>query len=340
MLHEPLLPVPCRRVLVRWLKELNLAPVLAVRRKPDHDDRPASEPHHTWQVDAKECIRLANGRQVCWLRLVDEFSGAVLLTVVFDCPRWASVTAGQIQNVLRQAFARWGKPLRIRVDNGYPWGTTGGLPTGLALWLAGMDIEVVNIPVRRPQSNGVVERSQGTGARWSEPWRCQDVAQLQKRLDEEDRVQRQEYAENGGLTRLEAFPALLHSGRGYSRGLEELLWDLGKALAYLERWEVSRPIDQKGQLTLSDRKYYVGVALREQRTRVRLDAATGEWVVRNDEGKELARVAARGLSREEILAYNVCRPKRKRQKAGPTLCPTPVQPAGEGNHAAPPPSVD
>ena len=39
--------------------------------------------HETWQVDASERIDLANGTQVSWLRIVDEFSGAVLSTVIF-----------------------------------------------------------------------------------------------------------------------------------------------------------------------------------------------------------------------------------------------------------------
>jgi transposase InsO family protein len=349
MLHERLSGVPERRILSRWLKELGLAQSPTVADKPQSDAR-STEPHHTWQMDAKECIRLANGRLVCWLRLVDEFTGAVLLTVVFDFPRWAEVTPQQVQDVLRRAFARWGKPACIRADNGYPWGATGGLPTCLALWLAGLGIELVNIPPRQPQKNGVVERSQGTGARWAEPWQCQDVAQLQKRVDEEDRVQRQEYAESGRPTRLQAFPALLHSGRGYAASLEELLWDLAAALIHLGKWEVRRQIDKKGHVTMSDRKYYVGVAFRGQMGRIRLDAATVEWVVRTEAGEEIARLAARGLSRQEILAYNVCRPKRRRQPPGPTSRPTPVvaaadcprpAPAAPGrSRPAPPPPVD
>lgn len=325
MLREGLKGVPGRRVLARWLKELGLAQLPTVAGKPSSDQGRACEPHHTWQVDAKEGIRLANGRRVCWLRLADEFSGAVLLTVVFDLPRWADVTPQQVQDALRRAFARWGKPARIRVDNGYPWGTTGGLPTCIALWLAGLGVLVVNIPTRRPQYNGVVERSQGTAARWAEPWACQDARQLQARVDEEDRVQRQEYAEPGGQSRLEAFPGLLHSGRAYAQSAEAAVWDLEGALAYLGQWEVRRQIDRKGQLSVCDRRYYVGVAFSQQRVRVRLDAASVAWVVRSEGGQELARLQARALSRQEILAYNVCRPKRRRHKPGPTICPTPEQ---------------
>ncbi len=76
------------------------------------------------------------------------------------------------QAVLREAFERWGRPARIRVDNGMPLGSKGDLPTDLGPWLAALGVEVVPNPPRRPQDNGVVERSQGTGKRWAEPHRA------------------------------------------------------------------------------------------------------------------------------------------------------------------------
>jgi hypothetical protein len=44
---------------------------------------PASQAHDIWQMDAVEQLRLGSGDGVCWLRLVDEYSGAVLATTVF-----------------------------------------------------------------------------------------------------------------------------------------------------------------------------------------------------------------------------------------------------------------
>src|SRR5205807_2244420 len=43
----------------------------------------ASAPHETWQVDAAEDILLGDGTRACWLRVADEFTGAVLGTAVF-----------------------------------------------------------------------------------------------------------------------------------------------------------------------------------------------------------------------------------------------------------------
>ena len=123
-------------------------------------------------MDAAELVKLRTGLLVSWLRIVDECSGAVLRTAVFPLGRWTQVPPTETQAQLRLAFGRWGRPERLRVDNGPPWGTRGDLPTDLELWLLGVEVGVAPNPPRRPQDNGVVERSQGTGKRWGEPWTC------------------------------------------------------------------------------------------------------------------------------------------------------------------------
>src|SRR5262249_10523303 len=99
---------------------------------------------------------------------------------------WNTVPVDEVQAVLRQTFRRWGRPWCFRVDNGTPWGSSGDLPTDLALWLLGLAIATTANPPRRPQDNGVVERSQGTGKRWAEPGTCADATELQQRLQEMD----------------------------------------------------------------------------------------------------------------------------------------------------------
>ena len=106
---------------------------------------------------------------------------------------FTQVPSGMVQAELRCCFKRWGRPASMRVDNGNPWGSCGDLPTPFALWLIGLGIEVIWNPPRRPQDNGVVERSQGVASNWAEPDRCRNAAELQRRLNEEDRVQRESY---------------------------------------------------------------------------------------------------------------------------------------------------
>jgi hypothetical protein len=135
--------------------------------------------------------------------------------------RWSQVGRLPTQADLRQAFAAWGLPARIRVDNGVPGGSDDELPTELACWLIGLGVEVVFNPPRRPQANGVVERSQGVAKQWAKPHTCATAEDLQARLDEMDRRQRELYPVTPGrLSRGQAFPGLTHSGRAYVPGHE------------------------------------------------------------------------------------------------------------------------
>jgi transposase InsO family protein len=146
---------------------------------------------------------------------------------------WAEVPATDTQEQLRQAFVRWGRPERFRVDNGVPWGSRGDLPTDLALWLIGLGIGVDWNPPRTPQDNGVIERSQGTGKRWAEPGVCDTAEELQRHLEEMDSIQREEYPSVEGRSRLEAFPGLADSGRAYTPAWERAHWSLTAVTTHL-----------------------------------------------------------------------------------------------------------
>ena len=124
--------LPSPRSLQRWFQK-EAEPVAPPGRRPVTPDERAQRPHEVWQMDASEEIALLNGRFVCWLRIVDEFSGAVLVTVAFPQRKFPTVGARSVQNTLRQAFLQWGRPERFRVDNGSPWGSIGDFPTDLAL---------------------------------------------------------------------------------------------------------------------------------------------------------------------------------------------------------------
>src|SRR5262249_38166991 len=139
---------------------------------------------------------------------------------------WAHVLDVAVQEQLRAGFTRWGRPRRLGVDNGKPWGSWRALPTALALWLIGLGIEMLWNPPRRPQANGVVERSQGTAKRWGDPGSCASVAQLQRELDEADRLQRERYPLVQGRSRWDLYPGLQHSGRPYTARHEPEQWQL------------------------------------------------------------------------------------------------------------------
>jgi transposase len=75
-------PLPGERTLQRWFHRAGLAPAPPGRR-PASSGRRATSPHEIWQVDAAEEIPLGAGGKASWLRIVDEFTGAVLHTAVF-----------------------------------------------------------------------------------------------------------------------------------------------------------------------------------------------------------------------------------------------------------------
>jgi DNA-binding transcriptional ArsR family regulator len=84
--------VPSERTLQRWFRRERHPPAAAGRRPSSAADR-AIAPHDIWQMDAVEQLRTADGQGACWLRLVDEYTGAFLATTVFPpillgpCPR-------------------------------------------------------------------------------------------------------------------------------------------------------------------------------------------------------------------------------------------------------------
>ena len=80
--HHTPTEVPTERSLQRWFHQAGLGPAPKGRRPAANPAR-ARQPHDVWQIDAKELVRLQSGQRVCWLRIVDECSGAVLGTAVF-----------------------------------------------------------------------------------------------------------------------------------------------------------------------------------------------------------------------------------------------------------------
>ena len=209
------------------------------------------------------------------------------------------------QEQLRAAFAGWGLPRAVRVDNGTPWGSAGDLPTALALWLIGLGVAVIWNRPRRPQDNGVVERSQGTGKRWADPASCRDIDERRRRLAEQDQIQREQYPSIGGLSRLEAFPGLRHSGRLYGAATEAAEWSLAAALAHLAEYVVVRRVDRSGTVSLYNRNRYVGQALAGRDVHISLDPQAGEWVYAAADGACYRRQAAEELTAERICGLAV-----------------------------------
>jgi hypothetical protein len=214
----------------------------------------------------------------------------------------------QVREAQRRCFARWGCPQRERVDNGIPWGTPGGLPSELSLWMAGLGVLMHWNDPYRPQQNGVVESTQGTSQRWVDPASCGDIEELRRRIEHEDYIQRERYPAINGMSRRLAYPGLLHSGRGYCLGWERQVWDLNESLRFLGRYRVRRKVSKRGQVSLYHRLVQVGADCGGAWVYVQMAPQTLEWVISDVEGKELRRRPAPQFTAEAIVALNVARP--------------------------------
>lgn len=232
---------------------------------------------------------------------------------------WTQVDPRATQTSLRRAFQQWGRPGRLRVDNGAPWGSRGDLPTDLVCWLAGLGVAVTANPPRCPQANGVVERSQGVGKQWGEPWTCGSSAELQERLNVMDRVQRERYPVKSGRSRLETYPSLGHSGQSYDPTQEGSAWDLQKARDLMGSHRVPRLVDRQGKLSLYNRPYSVGVTWASRTVWVGFDPVEGAWTFQDQQGHEIRRQVAKELSRESVCEMEVSHRRRGAHAARPTV---------------------
>jgi len=210
-----------------------------------------------------------------------------------------------VREQIRLAFVRWGLPGRFRVDNGFPWGSRGDFSTELSLWLIGLGIGMHWNNAGSPQENGVVERSQGTGTRWCEPWTCATPAELQTRFERMDRLYREFYPYEKRRTRLEVFPGLAHSGRPYDRESETTLWKWSRVAEHLASIVPLRRVDQGGGVSLYNRGYYVGKIHKGKYVYVMYDPDLNEWVFADREGRQLTRRPADQLSPERVMNLNV-----------------------------------
>jgi hypothetical protein len=202
-------------------------------------------------------------------------------------------------------FARWGCPRAVRVDNGSPWGSWNDFPPPLALWLIGCGVEVIWNPPRRPQDNGVVERSQGTAKRWAEPGRCSSAAELQSRLDADDVRQREVYPYAASLSRSEAWPELAHSGRPFALPGDSDRCDFDRVLAHLSEYRVSRRVSTPGTVSLFNRSRYIDKTHAGRTVWVRLDPLEVAWIVDDESGRPLRSMPAWELTAETIRELRI-----------------------------------
>jgi hypothetical protein len=181
----------------------------------------------------------------------------------------------------------------------------------------------------------VIERSQGVGKSWGEPQTCGSASELQRRLDELDRWQRDLYPTADGRPRGEVYPGLKHSGRRYEAVREPACWDLRRAWAWVGSHLVPRQVDSQGKVSLYNRAYSVGLMCRGRRIWVGFDSERGEWMFQDEKGQEIRRQAASELSAERIVALEVTHRRRGCHAAKPHARSRAAKPRARSRAAKP-----
>ena len=110
-------------------------------------------PNDLWQMDFKGHVALRAGRLHPLTVLDDHSRFAIALAAC------SNETAETVRGQLVAAFRRYGLPFRMAVDNGAPWGDSGGGGfTALAVWLIEIGVEVSHSRPYHPQTLGKAER--------------------------------------------------------------------------------------------------------------------------------------------------------------------------------------
>ena len=115
-------------------------------------------PNLLWQMDFKGSIGLGNGARSHPLTIIDDHSRYV------PCLQACADQQGRtVQGHLVTTFRRYGLPDALFVDNGPPWGLSGGSPGGggwtrLGVWLMKLGIRVLHSRPYHPESRGKNER--------------------------------------------------------------------------------------------------------------------------------------------------------------------------------------
>src|SRR5215831_2833943 len=133
----PAAPIPAERTLQRWFRRAGLISAPSGRRSGPSSYHRAQQPHEVWQMDAADQVALRNSKQVCWLRIADECSGAVLETAVFppsvlECGVRRS-SAGSVAS----GISPLGTAVALAVGQWHPMGGDGGLAQRTDVVVAG-----------------------------------------------------------------------------------------------------------------------------------------------------------------------------------------------------------
>ena len=303
--EAPEQPVPSERTLQRWFERAGLSPAPA-GRPPRVALARATEPHATWQMDAKEHIRIYNSEEVSWLRMIDECSGAALWTAVFP-PR-------QLDARLRRVGEGPDPPGLRSLGHAGPLPGRQRLPLGVARRLLDRAVAVADRPGCRHalEQRGEPPRER---RRRAIP---RDSQSMVRALDVSDAARNCRTAWCGwtactarsiptGIVAVAWRPSRawrIPVGTTIEQS-EPTLWDWSRVTEHLAGIVPLRRVDQSGRVSVYNHNHYVGRIHHRKDVYVMYDPDSNEWVFADRDGRQLNRRPAVQLSPERVMSLNV-----------------------------------
>lgn len=223
------------------------------------------QPNDLWQMDFKGHFALRTGR--CHpLTVLDDHS-----RFVPGLEACADEQAKTVQDRLSGIFRRYGRPWRMLMDNGAPWGDDRDSPhTALTVWLLRLDIAVSHGRPYHPQTQGKAERfHRSLVAEVLDRPPPADLAECQRRFDAWRHVYNSERPHEAiGL----AVPLARYcpSARAFPETLPAIEYD---------STDIVRRVDANGRLCWRGRSVPVGKAFRGQRVAIRPTTRDGRFEV-------------------------------------------------------------
>ena len=219
-------------------------------RKPGRRRWPlsvAEKPNDVWCIDFKGWRRTSDGQTVHPLTVTDQATRYLLC-----CQGLPAMRTELVKPILDRVFRTYGLPLRMRSDNGSPFGD--GRPCGLtelAVWWIELGIVLERIDPGCPQQNGCHERMHRTMSDATMTPPAATPRQQQKRFDDFRRHFNEERPHQALGQKL---PAMFYevSPRSWSGRVPEPVYGLG--------WG-ARPVNDGGQIRWAGTRFFISHAL-------------------------------------------------------------------------------
>jgi transposase InsO family protein len=279
--RAPEIAWPAASTIGAILKRAGLVSPVKRRRRPLDQRRPctpATQPNDEWSTDFKGWFRTRDQRRVDPLTAADSVSRYLIQLQITE------PTIEGVRPCFTRAFREYGLPLRIRCDNGAPFGSRGaGGLTKLSVWWMRLGIVPLFIRPASPQENGRHERMHRTLKAQTSTPAASDRFEQQARFD----TFRRHYNEERPHEALGQRPpaeVYVPSTRLMPARLDDPWYDADHQV---------RRVRNRGEIKWKGEFVFIGEALTDELVGI-AELETGDYVVRFC-GLDLGLINRRGL---------------------------------------------